>query len=34
MLLNGKNWQTIWVENSNSIKVIDQTLLPYKLEFN
>tara|TARA_B100000965_G_scaffold382901_1_gene381627 strand:+ start:1662 stop:2753 length:1092 start_codon:yes stop_codon:yes gene_type:complete len=32
MLLNGKNWQTIWLdENTNFVNVIDQTLLPHKL---
>ena len=32
MLLEGKNWQTIWFDNDNqNVNVIDQTLLPHNL---
>ena len=33
MKVNNKNMQTIWFdEKSKKIKIIDQTLLPFKLE--
>ncbi len=33
MLINGKEWQTIWLDQSNKyVKVIDQTKLPHEIE--
>jgi len=33
MLINGKEWQTIWLDQSKKfVKVIDQTKLPHEIE--
>tara|TARA_B100000989_G_C19529246_1_gene468708 strand:+ start:1933 stop:3015 length:1083 start_codon:yes stop_codon:yes gene_type:complete len=32
MLINNKNYKTIWVNNSGKIKIIDQNLLPFKFK--
>ena len=32
MLVNKKNYQSIWIDSLNKVKIIDQTLLPFEFK--